>query len=364
MRPILTLLMSSAIFPGCGDKEPTDTSLDTEPVDSGDPTDTDTGTSGPCATPAAIFIDADGDETDLTDALTTGEYTTLSEPGTLSVCPGTWFARLLLRADIEVVGLGAEPSETVLSGGESGTILDLGGPRQFTVRNLTLDRGAGLDVEHNSGGGGLYCEENGTVTVEDVTFSNGFANDGAGMYAVRCTVELTDTVFIDNLSEDDGGALTLWESTATLRGVTFENNTALDGGAMALFSSDVSIEDTVIVDNVASYFAGGIWQYDSTLALRDVTLSGNLNSGPFGGGLWSYGSATLERVAFTDNTVSGNGGGLYVYFDSEVSGTDCDFSGNSPDAIWTDDYSDEGGVSHTAGTGYSFQCGANTCWEK
>lgn len=364
MRPILGLLISTTILHGCGDKALGDTDTATAPTDSGSPTDTSPPDTAPCATPAAIFVDEDGDETDLTEALTTGEYTTLSEPGTLSVCPGTWFARLLLRADIDVVGLGTDRAETVLSGGESGTILDVGGPRQFTVRNLTLDRGAGLDVEHNSGGGGLYCEENGTVTIEDVTFSNGFANDGAGLYAVRCTVELTDTVFTDNLSEDDGGALTLWESTATLRGVTFRNNTALDGGAMALFSSDVLVEDSVIADNVASYFAGGIWQYDSTLSLRDVTLSGNLNSGSFGGGLWAYGSATLERVEFMDNAVSGTGGGLYVYFDSEVTGTDCDFSGNSPDDIWTDDYGDDGGVSHAAGTGYSFECAANTCSEK
>lgn len=364
MRTILSPLISGLILQGCGEKDPADTSHSTDTADTDTPLDTSDPGTGPCATPAAIFTDEAGVETDLTEAMTTGEYTTLSEPGTLSVCPGTWFARLLLRADIEVVGLGDDRFETILSGGESGTILDVGGPRYFTVRNLTLDRGAGLDVEHNSGGGGLYCEENGTVTVEDVTFSNGFANDGAGLYAMGCTVELSDTEFIDNLSEDDGGALTLWESTATLRGVTFQNNTALDGGAIALFSSDVLIEDSVIADNVSSYFAGGIWQYDSTLSLRDVTLSGNLNSGTFGGGLWSYGSATLERVTFTDNTVSGTGGGLYVYFDSEVIGTDCDFAGNSPDDIWTDDYGKSGGTSHAAGTGYSFHCATNTCWEK
>ena len=351
---------------GCGDKDTADDSGIDDPGtdDSGIDTDdtADPGTS-PCAEPTVTFVDEDGEETDLTEPLTSGEYTTLSDPGTLSVCPGTWYARLLLRADIEVVGLGADRSETILSGGESGTILDIGGPRVVTVRNLTLDRGAGLDVDHNSGGGGLYCEENATVSIEDVTFSRGFANDGAGLYAISCTIEIQDSEFIDNLSEDDGGALTLWDSTATIIGVTFENNTALDGGAMALFTSEVTIEDTTITDNVSSYFAGGIWQYNSILTLRDVTLSGNLNSGNDGGGLLAYGTTTLERVSFTDNSAEG-GGGLYVYFESEVTGTDCDFSGNSPDDIWVDDYGDDGGVSHTAGSGYSFVCAGNACWEK
>jgi hypothetical protein len=346
---------------GCGDKEPSDSG--SPPADSGAPDDTADTTDTDTACTTAIFTDEDGEQTDLTEAMTLGTYTTLSDPGTLAVCPGTWFARLLIRADVAVEGLGDDRGQTILSGGESGTILDIGGPRQVTVRNLTLDRGAGLDVDHNSGGGGVYCEQNATVSIEDVTFSRGFANDGAGLYAVSCTVEITDTEFIDNLSEDDGGALTLWQSTATLSGVRFENNTGLDGGAIALFSSDVVIEDTVITDNTSGYFAGGIWQYDSVLTLRDVELSGNINTGGDGGGLLASGTTTLERVTFSDNA-AGEGGGVYVYFDTELTGTDCDFEGNSPQDIWVDDYSEAGGVSMDAGLDYSFVCSGNACWEK
>lgn len=347
---------------GCGDKDPADSG--TPETDSGVPDDTgaptDTGDTSPCATPTATFTDEDGAVTDLTEVLTTGEYTTLDESGTLSVCPGTWFARLLIRADVAVVGLGADRSETILSGGESGTILDVGGPRVVSVSNLTLDRGAGLDVDHNSGGGGLYCEEYATVSVEDVVFSRGFANDGAGLYAVRCTVEITDTEFIDNVSEDDGGALTLWESTATLSGVLFDNNVALDGGAIALFDSEAVIEDTVITNNTSDYFAGGIWQYSSVLTLRDVELSNNVNTTGDGGGLLASGSTTLERVSFVDNG-AGDGGGIYVYYETDVSATDCDFDGNTPEDLWVDDYGEEGGVSMALGMGASFTCSGNAC---
>ena len=347
---------------GCGDNAPADSGTPDTDSDLRDDTG-DTDDTAACATPKAIFTAEDGEISDLTEVLTTGEYTTLDEPGTLSVCPGTWYARLLIRADISVVGLGADRAETILSGGESGTILDIGGPRLVSVRNLTLDRGAGLDVDHNSGGGGLYCEEYATVSVEDVVFSRGFANDGAGLYAVRCTVEITDTVFLDNVSEDDGGALTLWESTATLSGVLFENNVALDGGAIALFDSEAIIEDTVITNNTADYFAGGIWQYDSILTLRDVELSSNVNTTGSGGGLLASGSTTLERVSFTDNA-AGDGGGIYVYFDADVSATDCRFDGNTPEDLWVDDYSEAGGVSMNLGKDTSFGCAKNLCWEK
>ena len=45
-----------------------------------------------------------------------------------TITSDAWFSRVLVRADVEIVGLGELPKETVLSGGESGTIIDIAGP--------------------------------------------------------------------------------------------------------------------------------------------------------------------------------------------------------------------------------------------
>lgn len=342
------------------------------PVDSADTGDTgstvdstdsaDTGDSVPgidCADPVVVFRSAEGVDTPLTDALLQGTYTTLDAPGTLYACPRTWFARLLVRAPVQVVGLGAEPGDTVLCGGESGTILDVLGPDgTLEVVNLTLDRGAGLDVDHNSGGGGIYCEGYGSVTTDEVVFSNNFANDGAGLYVEDCEVSLARTRFVDNTSEDDGGAFTLWYSHATLDEVSFEGNVGLDGGAAALFYATAELRDVSFADNRATHFAGALWAYETTLAASGGSFTGNQNTGAEGGGLLVDGAATLDGVRFADNTAS-RGGGLYVYYQAVVAGSGLSFEGNTPDDIFGADYSEAGGVSYQGGS--TVNCADNVC---
>ena len=358
--------ISVLVLAGCGDNTSDDSSSSDDTGTDTD-TETDTGDSGettedPCADPVVTFTTEDGTETDLTQAFLIGEYRTLAVPGTLSVCPGTWFSRFLVRADVSIVGLGNKPGKTVLSGGESGTILDIAGPDvHVSVENVTFDRGAGLDVEHNSGGGGIYCDQEGALTITDAKFTNNTANDGAALYARDCVVDVSSAKFSDNVSEDDGGAVTLWYSTATFDDVTLEGNDALDGGAMAMFFSDLTATNTTFDDNTASIFAGGIWAYESNIDLSDVTISNAVNDGTdHGGGLLVQGSATLENVTFQANSAP-LGGGLYVYYDAVVQGTNCSFLDNAPDDIYAADYTAEGGVSYTAGSGYSFTCQDNAC---
>ncbi len=358
----------SACVEGCAETGETAETADTDGQDTADTGETgETGeTGGPdlCTEPTVTFEGLDGAVEDLSAPLLSGTYVTLDAPGTLSVCPGTWFARLLLRADVDVVGLGDAPEDTVLSAGEVGTILDVAGPEvSVSVRNLTLDRGAGLNEEHNSGGGGLYCEGFGAVTVQDVIFSNNTANDGSGMYTEDCEVTLSRVQFLDNVSEDDGGALTLWFSTLTATDLVFQDNVALDGGAMAMFYSVATMSEVTFQGNRARTYAGGLWVYNSTLTLTDARFIDNVNSGADGGGMLAYGTTTLERVSFDGNQAA-RGGGLFVYYESVVEGVDCDFGDNAPEDIYAADYSEAGGVSYEAGESWSFGCAENACVEE
>ncbi len=361
---------------GCGDKDEstseTGCEADCDTGDTGDTTSNDTGDTGDtgepsaCATATATFIGDYGLVEDLTEDLTDGTYTTLGQPGRLEICPGTWFVRLILEADIDVIGLGTTPEDTILSGGDSGTILDLSGSGVLVrVENVTLDRGAGLyQKKHNLGGGAVACSDEASLFVQDVIFSNSTADDGAGLYGRECEIDVTSVTFENNAVDDDGGAVTLWYSTATFQDVTFSNNSALDGGAMAMFYSDVSISEATFKDNSSSWFSAGIWTFDSALALTDVSFSGNENSGGeasgFGGALLAYGEASLERVSFEDNAAR-LGGGLFVYTNAVVEGIDVDFGGNTEHDVWIADYSEEGGQGITAGTGLSFSCADNVC---
>lgn len=371
-----TLLLSAfLLLPACGDKESTPTD-DTggggeSGGESGGDSGGDSGTGGDdtgdpssaCPEDVVTFVGSDGSNKDVTDFFTSGDYLTLAVPGTLEVCPGTWFARVLLRADVDVVGLGDKPKDTILSGGESGTIIDIAGPDiTVNVSNLRLDRGAGLDVEHNSGGGGIYCEQEATLTVTDVIFTDNFANDGSAIYTRDCVVDITATVMKDNVSEDDGGAATFWSSTVTMDDVRIENNVALDGGAMAMFNSDFTGSNMNIEGNTGTHFGGGIWAYDSDFSLTDSTIVSNeLVGSDYGGGLLMYGTGYLEDVAFTGN-VAPKGAGIFVYYEADLEVVSCDFADNDPDDIYVADYSSAGGYAMTdVGSDFSMTCADSEC---
>lgn len=352
---------------GCsGDETP----QDSEPVETTDDTGTldtaDTGEPDPCATPTVTFIRADGREKDMSDYLISGDYLTLAEEGRLEVCPGEWFTRIRVRANVQIVGLGDAPEDTLLSGGESGTILDVAGPDvTVSVSNLQLDRGAGLDPDHNSGGGGLYCAQQGALELSDLLFTNNYADDGAALYTEDCTVVGTNLTMRDNYSDDDGGALRLGRSTGSFDGLVMSGNSSLDGGAAAFFESTVSIQNAEISNNTGTNFAAGIWSNDNELTLTDVVFSGNVNNGSshYGGALITRGNSTLNRVTFTSNS-GPLGGGLFVYVDSTTQVINSDFSDNSPHDVYAHNGKGSngyGGTTYTAGAAATFTCSNNTC---
>lgn len=327
--------------------------------DSGDTADT--AETDWCTASLVQFEGVDGVVEDVTATFLSGAYLTLDSPGTLHVCPGTWYSRVLIRAAVAVEGHGATPAETVMSGGESGTILDVLGPvGTLEVRNVTLDRGVGLDVDHNSGGGGIYCEGEGTVLAEGVVFSNNFANDGPGLYVRYCETTVNRSEFVDNVAEDDGGAVTIWYANASFDEVTFTGNTALDGGALCVFYGSATVTNSVIEDNESAHFAGGVWTNESVLTMSDTRIANNRNTVDNGGGILLAGEGTLERVSFEDNEAP-RGGGLFVYYESIVTCTSCSFARNVAEDVYVADYSAEGGVSMTGSDDWSFSCASNVC---
>ncbi len=361
---------------GCeGSGSPTTGSDDTAPTDDTTVTDDsapdddtavtdDTGTvADPCVTPRVMFVDDAGVEEDVSAALLDGTYLTLDRPGTLQVCAGVWYSHLLIRAEVEVVGLGVDRDATVLSGGGTGSVLDVAGPDgKLTVSNLTVDRGLGLSKEHNSGGGGIYCEAYGAIEVTNTVFSNHEANDGSAIYVEDCGVQISGSRFVGNVSEDDGGAVTVWYSDLSVSDSEFSVNEALDGGALALFYGTGRVVDTHFESNTASMFGGAIWVYNSSFDIATSQLSGNSTTGGDGGGLLFYGTGTLTDVGFAGNSAV-RGGGIFVYYEASIVGDRCDFSRNSPDDLYVADYSAEGGVSQNLGEDANFICAANVCDE-
>ena len=268
---------------------------------------------------------------DLSQEMLGGDVVTLDTPGTLTLCPGTWFAQLVVTADVVIEGAG--PEQTVLSGGETFTPI-LVEDADVTVRDLTLDRGAARSEEGNAGSGGaLRCVEGGHVRMENLHLTNNTAYDGGGAYARDgCALTVDRCHFNENRSIDDGGALRVNFGEATIRDSTFTQNAARDGGALIFHESTVLIEGSTFTDNESTDTQGGaLLHYFAPLTIRSSHFEGN-RSLSYGGALGLFGETTLEDVSFEGNA-STWGGGVVLYPPNTLSCAGCRFTDNDPDDV-------------------------------
>ena len=301
------------------------------------PGDTGEGDAPSCGA-VTFTADADGATTDLTAAFEAGEELVLSEDGQLDVCTGTWFSLVTVRAAVRVVGGSADPLDTILSGGESGSVLVVeGAGAALTVERVVLERGAARGERNAAAGGGLRCTDGATVSLSDAVVRDNFAYDGGGLYGGRgCTLTVERVRLDGNQSGDDGGALRLDDATATLVDVTISNSTARDGGAVLAWQSALRIQGGRFEGNTSTDSQGGaILHYSGDLSVSGTTFRDN-RSLEVGGALASFGPATLVDVRFERNA-STEGGAAYVYTtNGRLDCTRCSFARNQPDDVALD----------------------------
>jgi hypothetical protein len=188
----------------------------------------------------------------------------------------------------------------------------------FTTEKLiTLDTtidGGGLVTLDGSGVTRLL-NSSATLTVRNITFTNGFASTGGGAitsgYRADLTIEnvrfLNNTVtFNPPNGGDGGGAVHVSGSILTIRNTEFTGNKVQSGGGGAVHSlySNVTISDSIFNSNQSSkpglggaFFGQGI--YDEGLS----------------------GSIIIQRTTFIGNEGQGQGGAVFTYLDSQQIGS-------------------------------------------
>ena len=228
---------------------------------------------------------------------------------------------LTLGSDIDIAKSvtieGDTTSDTTIDGSanngdgteQTARILRTDSPANITIEDLTLT--GGLDGQDetcangcgntlDANGGGALFNSGGSVTLDDVAFTNDGGSLGGAVSTNGGTVSLTDVSFTD----DDGfigGALFARGGTVTGNGVTFDNDAPLatDNAAVYLYGGTVSFTNTTVANNGgASSRGGGIDNGGAALTLINDTLSGNVR----GALLTDQGASTT-----VENTIIGAG---------------------------------------------------------
>lgn len=207
------------------------------------------------------------------------------------------------------------------------------------IRRSVTIRGAGPGFTFVNGGGvervlavvGYFGEERIVAELKGMTITGGrataaiFPPNGGGIEAADTDLTVKDCVVTGNAAPlGQGGGMAIFRGTLTVKDSLISNNSAMDGGgirgrANVDLTNVVTIVDSVIVENVATRWGGGI-----------LSISGPL---PPGGPAGAPGTLIVKDSIVTGNSAGILGGGIF-YYNSTLTVTDSDISDNVPDDIF------------------------------
>ncbi len=173
----------------------------------------------------------------------------------------------------------------------------------------------------------IFLVQGGNLTVNNLTLTKGFHEDGGGAIHVRNggRLAVNGSRFIDNKSGLDGGAIDLTGSThgtssdprissityysqgsgLTVNNSTFIDNTSAGSGGAILIGGSSSISNSSFIRNTGNW-GGAVKGYGDKARISNSTFSGN-NARYGGGALDVGGSVTLTSLTMVDNTGSYRG---------------------------------------------------------
>ena len=181
-----------------------------------------------------------------------------------------------------------------------------------TVMNLKLQNGdaaaSSADNAYGSCGGALYVQ--GDLKAENVEFIGNRALQGGALF-VSGNLMLATCTFSDN-SADYGGAVyvqdgsLLFEST-----VVHENAARVYGGGVLAYNGDITMTGGTISENTA-FDGGGIFISDGDLSMAGGEVSNN--KADDGAGIFiRQGDVLISGGEISRNTAEYYGGGAYIY---------------------------------------------------
>jgi len=157
------------------------------------------------------------------------------------------------------------------------TNIELRGP---SAGRLTVRRAA------NTGEFRIFNADNGngpesgpTVSISDLSITNGSAGIGAGILNTR-------------------GNLTVQKCAIT-------GNRGLAGAGIENVKGTVTVRNCTITGNTTQNIGGGIYNFAGTMMVQNCTVSGN-SSGQNGGGIDSIGEVTVQNCIVAGNTSPGD----------------------------------------------------------
>ncbi len=183
-------------------------------------------------------------------------------------------------------------------------------------------------------GGGIFNDNNSSLTVTNCTFEGNTASAfGGGMYNYGSSPTVTNCTFHSNVgggmyntnfydlsgptvtnctfSDNDGTGMYNFASSPTVINCIFSGNSANRGGGMvnSYYLSLPTVINCTFIGNTAGV-GGGMANFSSNLTLTNCIFSGNVATCCGGGIYGDNGYPTMTNCVFTGNSAGSNGGAM------------------------------------------------------
>jgi hypothetical protein len=208
----------------------------------------------------------------------------------------------------------SESAGPVVIAGPGANLLAISGNNDVGVFSIasgvtaTID---GLTIAHGWAFTGGGIDNQGTLTVTDVTLANDSASLGGGIFNNQGTLELTGATLADDSAALGGGILNNG-GPVTLDDAAFAGDLASQMGGGIYNGGDLTITNSTLAGNSAAD-GGAINMQRGSLTIVDSTVAGN--SARDGGGinmLFGPLTAVNDTIAYNSASSGGGGGGLYI----------------------------------------------------
>jgi predicted outer membrane repeat protein len=188
------------------------------------------------------------------------------------------------------------------------------------LSSMSIQRGVRYESGNNNQGGGAIYQSGGTLTVNDVIFSQNVASVGGAISTNYGTLYVVNSLFSYNRTVTGslfgGGAIYNNNSTVFVRGSTFAENNASFGGAIATNAGTTTVVGSTFNDNTAVWYGGAIYSSaegaTGTTTIINSTFSRNSARSAGAIGLF-YGALFIQNTTISGNSAYDWGGGINIH---------------------------------------------------
>lgn len=180
----------------------------------------------------------------------------------------------------------------------------------------------------NNEGGGVNMHTGGTFTMYGGEISGNACSDtGGDVISAGTYLKLYGGTISNNTADKRGGGVFTNMTLTISDGITITGNKSEQGGGIYTYDEDITINGGNITGNTATY-GGGVYHIGDYRTCDTLTISGSAtitgNTATDGGGVyvesgkntstWNKGQGALQinGGSITNNTATGNGGGVYI----------------------------------------------------